>query len=204
MTMYETMTIKNNLLFLSIFILISNFSLHLPDIDQRILSFLGHRSIITHSFLIPFLFNYFLDKKYKSNIFIKIISINLFFGFSAHFCADLIVKGWQGGALITGLGIRLPAPISIIWIFANAIICIIFANKILRKSLNFKSTSYLFYFLGIIIALIYFNSDYVGEPLPQFIIFILIFTDQNELLFPITLYLIRFLNFFILHSKFGH
>jgi hypothetical protein len=60
MTMYETMTIKNNFLFLLIFILISNFSFHLPDIDKSDLSFLGHRSIITHSFLIPFLFNYFL------------------------------------------------------------------------------------------------------------------------------------------------
>lgn len=174
MIIYQTMTIKNNFLFLLIFILISNFSFHLPDIDQSDLSFLGHRSIITHSFLIPFLFNYFLDKKCISNIFIRIIAISLFFGFSVHFCADLIVKGWQGGALITGLGIRLPAPISIIWIFANAIICMVCANTILRKFFNFKSTSYLFYFLGTLIAINYFDKDYVSEPVQQFIIFILI------------------------------
>jgi len=169
------MTIRNNFLFSFIFILISFISLYLPDIDQSILSFLGHRSLITHSFLIPFLFNYyFLDKKDKPNIFFQIIAINLFFGFSVNFCADLISKGWRGTALITVLGMRFPAVISIMWIFINAIICMVFANKILGKFFNTKSTSYIFYFLGTVIAFIYFNNDYVAEPLPQFIIFILI------------------------------
>ncbi len=169
------MTIRNNFLFLFIFILISFISLYLPDIDQNILSFLGHRSLITHSFLIPFLFNhYFLDKKDKPSLFFQIVAINLFFGFSVNFCADLISKGWRGTALITFLGMRFPAAISILWIFMNAIICMIFANKILGKFFSAKSTSYIFYFLGSLIAFVYFNNDYVAEPLLQFLIFILI------------------------------
>ena len=169
------MTTQNNYLFSFLFVFISFLSFYLPDIDQGFLFFLGHRSAITHSFLIPFLIYYFyLEKKEKPNKIIQIVTLSLFFGFSAHFCADLIVKGWRGFSLITFLGIRFPAFVSILWIFANAIICMIFANKILIKLSNLKSTFSIFYILGAIITFVYFLTDYVSKPIPQFTIFILI------------------------------
>lgn len=167
---------SNILLYPIIFIITSLVTaLFVPDIDQNIFSFLGHRSIFTHSILIPYIFHYyFVKKKTNVNDLIKFISFSLYFGFSIHFCADLIVKGWRGTALIVIFGNALPAFLSICWIFANAVLSMIFANKILFEIYSSKKIIYSYFFLGIPVAFFYFLTDYIGKPGPQLVIFFVI------------------------------
>lgn len=174
---------KSNVVFFITIVFSYFIALKIPDFDLGIFSFLGHRSIVTHSILIPYLFYYyFIKKKQSQNELFKILTIGLFLGFGVHLSADLIPKKWIGTALITVLGIRLPDFISILWIFANAFFCLKFAlNIFLTLSVsNFKK--YFFYIFSIFFSFIYFYNDnsnykdYENNPYGQkFLIFILIY-----------------------------
>ena len=168
---------KSSFANISIFVFLSIFTAkYIPDLDlpKNILGFLGHRSIFTHSILFPYLFYYFFKKKGEPTELIKFITYSIYFGLSIHFCADLFVKGWRGTSLIIVFGYRLPDFLSIIWIFGNAVLSMVFANKILFKTKNSKKLNYTYFFLGIPIAFIYFLTDYIGKPAPQFLLFLLI------------------------------
>ena len=105
---------------------------NIPDIDQgnRILNFLLHRSIITHSILIPFICLWLL----RNFRFLWIYLPPLFFVFAIHFYADLFSKGWSGYSLISIPFIgRTSAEFSIIWIFSNAVFCTFYMVKLIKE-----------------------------------------------------------------------
>ena len=113
----------------SIFLIFQN----IPDLDQnhRALSFLLHRSIITHSILIPFIFLWSL-RNYRS--FIWIYLPPLFFAFAIHLYADLFTAGWSGYSLISiPIYGRTSSLFSIIWIFSNAVFCVFWTVKIIKE-----------------------------------------------------------------------
>ena len=57
----------NYFIFLGVYFL-SFLTLNIPDIDQAFLGLLGHRSIITHSILLPYLlYHFFIKKKDRPN-----------------------------------------------------------------------------------------------------------------------------------------
>lgn len=166
---------KSNFVNIGIFVFVSVITAnYIPDLDQNILGFLGHRSIFTHSILFPYLFYYFIKKKGEPTELIKLITYSMYFGLSIHFCADLFVRGWKGTSLIIVFGNRLPEFVSIIWIFANAVVSMVFANKILLETKNSKKLNYTYFFLGMPVAFVYFLTDYVGKPAPQFLLFLFI------------------------------
>ena len=105
---------------------------NIPDIDQghRILNFLLHRSIITHSILIPFICLWLL----RNFRFLWIYLPPLFFVFAIHFYADLFTAGWSGYSLIsTPFYGRTSSLFSIIWIFSNAVFCVFWTVKIIKE-----------------------------------------------------------------------
>ena len=76
-----------------------------PDFDQSFQKLLGHRSIITHSILLPYLIYFYqIVKKEKPNNNIVYICIGIFLGIAIHLSADLFPKGWRGYALIKFIG----------------------------------------------------------------------------------------------------
>ncbi len=109
--------------------------LWLPDIDFALLPILHHRSIITHSILIPWLVSLFLSQK----ISVSTIS-GLYAGIAIHLSADILSP-------MVGFGmIWLPWPIktslgsaSAVWIAANAMIgiCLALRSSPERKTLTF-------------------------------------------------------------------
>ena len=109
--------------------------LFFPDIDQGFQGLLGHRSIITHSILLPYLLlYYFIKKKSNPNVLIKIFIIGIFLGIGLHLSADLHPKSFKGYALI-----KLPGNIDVgglspIWIAVNAAAGLYFAGLLLNKN----------------------------------------------------------------------
>lgn len=91
-------------------LLLVQVGLVLPDIDQRI-PFMGHRSILTHSVLLPLL----LRGRWPA------VAGLLAGGIAVHLAADLLPRGWYGYALV-----RLPflgpldATLSQVFLAANA------------------------------------------------------------------------------------
>jgi hypothetical protein len=88
----------------------------LPDLDQALLPILHHRSIITHSILLPVLVLVVLRNRYV------VLQSVLFAAFAIHLSADLISPPVGFGA------IWLPAPLKIslgllspLWIVLNAV-----------------------------------------------------------------------------------
>ena len=96
-------TIKNlwkyvvGVILLIVFILLT---IKLPDIDLGFKNdIIQHRSAITHSALIPFLFILFLISK-RQTILRNFICSGVVIGFMVHLIFDLFPKGWNGYALI--------------------------------------------------------------------------------------------------------
>lgn len=96
--------------------------LALPDIDQK-LSFLGHRSIVTHGILFPILF-FIIASKYK-NIVARLLAVGVSLAYAIHLCFDLFPVAWTGFALIDipFLG-RTNQYFSWLWIASSIVICI--------------------------------------------------------------------------------
>ena len=121
--------------------------LNFPDIDQGYKIVLGHRSIITHSILLPYiLYYFFIKKRALYNKYITLIIAGIFLGIGLHLSADLFPKGWQGYALI-----KLPGNISIgelspIWIGFNALVSLYFAGSCLNN-LTKQNTIWITYIL---------------------------------------------------------
>lgn len=120
-----------------------------PDSDQKILSFLSHRSILTHGILLPILIHWILNKtlKHRKEI-LDYIYVGLLIGISIHLTADLFSKSFVGYATIklpfqiTSEGLFLKTKsiggfFSILWIFLNAILGFFISYKILdKKNIN--------------------------------------------------------------------
>ena len=166
----------NYFLFFFIFLATIIFTIKIPDFDFIFQSLIGHRSIITHSILFPFLiYHYYLKKNKKQNIYLKIFVIGFFASTALHLSADLYPKGWKGGAFI-----KLPGNSSIgegpsiVWMFLNIVLGTYFSSKIFIQIANTKKYFISYLFLGSLSAIIYADSD-GGDVESKFITFIIVF-----------------------------
>ena len=124
--------------------------LFFPDTDQGMQSLLGHRSIITHSILLPYLLYSYFKKNNNLTPLKTIFIVGIYLGIGLHLSADLHPKAFRGFALI-----KLPFNISIgdlspIWIGINAGVALFFSSALLNQLTNKK----LFWITYLIIALI--------------------------------------------------
>ena len=142
--------------------LISSFfiGLFFPDFDQMFQSLLGHRSILTHSILLPYLLYIYLEKKEPR---VKTILIGLLLGIGLHLSADLHPKSWIGFALI-----KLPFNISIgelspIWIGINAIAALYAAAYFLNLLTNRKLFWISYLVVALVVGLTYADAERYNE-----------------------------------------
>lgn len=110
--------------------------LNLPDVDQRVAwSWLIHRSILTHSPLIPLAIYIGVVIVGKPQVF-RLPAMYLSLGFAAHLAFDLFPKEWIGFALIRlpccyeG---PLPTSASILLIGGGMLICAVIAARLIRS-----------------------------------------------------------------------
>ena len=105
--------------------------LHLPDIDLT-LSFLVHRSIITHGFLLPLLLFWFAHKK-ESPI-PRLFAMGISSSAAIHLCFDLFPGVWTGFALIhIPVYSRTSPAFSWLWIALSSIVCLYVAFSLIRN-----------------------------------------------------------------------
>ena len=142
--------------------LISSFFIGLafPDVDQMFQSLLGHRSILTHSILLPYLLYIYLEKKEPR---VKTILIGLLLGIGLHLSADLHPKSWIGFALI-----KLPFNISIgglspIWIGINAIAALYAAAYFLNLLTNRKLFWISYLVIALVVGITYADAERYNE-----------------------------------------
>ena len=166
---------KNYFVFLGVYFL-SFLTLNIPDIDQAFLGLLGHRSIITHSILLPYLlYHFFIKKKDKPNDYLIFFVIGFYISISIHLSADLHPKGWRGFAFI-----KLPGDISIgegpsvIWMFLNIIVGTYFSSKLLIYIADTKKYIISYLIITAIISIFYASID-GGDVGPKFITFLIVF-----------------------------
>ena len=145
-----------------------NFFLDTADLDQSIFSFLGHRSIFTHSILFPYIAYYFLIRKINNpNTYIQVVVISFFVAMGIHLSADLHPRGWQGYANIKFIGANLGGFLSFFLIVINSVICFVLASYLL-KSLT-KKKPYIISYLAI--SLLIGSAYSFEESVNQFKIF---------------------------------
>ena len=107
--------------------------LRLADIDQRV-PFLEHRSILTHSFLLPLLL-LFMVRKHKppTDDGLRLFSLGLILASAAHLGFDLFPRGWGGPALIQIPFYGETSPLfSIIWMAVSTLACFYIATLLIR------------------------------------------------------------------------
>ena len=112
--------------------------LKLPDIDQN-LSFLTHRSLLTHGLLLPVL-GLFLARRYLGldsplSPLWRLWLIGLCVALSVHLSFDLFPKSWRGFALI-----KIPfygqagATFSLLWIAASCVAGLYIMLRLIRHA----------------------------------------------------------------------
>jgi len=153
-------------------IIFSFLGLSFPDTDFLLFPVLSHRSIITHSIIIPFLAYIYLKKKKNiNNEYIDLIYSGFLVGIGVHLIADLFPKAYIGYALI-----KLPFHFSIgvvptiIWILFNIIFAFKLALDKAKKDLNNKINKAVYFSSLIVITIIYFLSEY--EPITKIAFFL--------------------------------
>ena len=166
----------NYFLFIAVFFGGIVLTLALPDFDQNFKSSLGHRSIITHSILFPYLiYHFYLRKKDEPNVYLVLFIIAFYISIAIHLSADLHPKGWRGTALI-----KLPGNSSIgegpsiIWMFLNIIVGTYFSSKLFISIANTKKYFITYLVLGSLSAMMYAVGD-GGDEGAKFITFVSIF-----------------------------
>ena len=149
-----------NISFLFFVGLFSIFAIFLPDIDLSI-PFLHHRSMVTHSILIPLLL-----MKWKRIKISNVVLLCLLLGFAIHMAADLSPKSWRGFALIYVPFVKISffgAIGSYCWLLGNVILCFYFYSKIMREE-HEEIPIYLSYILIGGMAVLYsWGSDGIGS-----------------------------------------
>lgn len=109
----------------------------IPDIDQKLsLSFIYHRSLLTHSFIPLFIFYLFLKKSYFQNENLKRVFIGLGYGLALHLSMDLFPKNfnfydhacihlpWINIFSLRFATLSLGSFFSPIWILSSIFICL--------------------------------------------------------------------------------
>ena len=180
---------KSKLIFFLILFNSSIIGIIFPDFDNFYIKtsffqeFIGHRSILTHSILIPSLIWFLLLEKTKINKSFIVIIIGLFFGLSLHLAADFFPKDAGESELI-----KLPGNVSIgklsqLWIGVNLIVSLYIVKKLLK--IHFKEKYYRTYFLisSCMLSLIYIFLESKNQVtiLITFLVvlFFIIFFDKN-------------------------
>ena len=151
--------------------------LEFPDFDLHIFIFLGHRSIITHGIIVPYLLYKFLTKdggfKFANKFFGRFLTdkkivnetldyayIGFLIGIAIHLCADLFPKAWIGYALITFPPyIPMGVSFSILWMFGNLFFALRIAFKKLKEKETEKKTNNKIFLSILVIGIIYLIID---------------------------------------------
>ena len=163
-----------------------------PDSDQTILSFLSHRSILTHGILLPLLIYWILNKifKHKKET-LDYIYAGLLIGISIHLTADLFSKSFVGFATIklpfqiTSEGFLLKTKSigsfqSRFWIFFNAILGLFISYKTLDKQKIHNLFKIILFIIPLIIGIFYmFGEDGTFLKLITLIIFFVFILAYN-------------------------
>ncbi len=106
--------------------------LWLPDVDLTMLPILHHRSILTHSVLIPWLLCKFAKKRIP-----EYGIAGLYAGIAIHLSADCLSSLVGFGMIWTPWPFKVPlGPISPIWIVANAILGVRLSLKLAPANRN--------------------------------------------------------------------
>ena len=162
----------NILIFSIVYFLSILFGYTIADYDLNFQNLLGHRSIITHSILIPWLI-YFYSKDKKSKYLFTII-MGLFISFSVHLIYDFIPKGWAGNAFIKFPGNISIGFLSIPWIALNALVSMYLGQKILFNYFNERKYKVLIVIITTITSFLFARVDRNDEEL-KFILFLIVF-----------------------------
>ena len=150
----------NYFIFLGVLFIGFFIGLGFPDIDQGYNNALGHRSIITHSILLPYIFYYFfIKKRILYNRFFVLIIIGIFLGIGLHLSADLFPKSWQGNALIKLPGNIDVGGLSSIWIGGNALVSLYFAGSCLNNLTKQKPIWITYLIFGSVAGFLYSISE---------------------------------------------
>lgn len=154
-------------------ILFSFLGLSFPDTDFILFPVLSHRSIITHSIIVPFfIYRYLKKKKGFDNQYTDLVYSGFLVGIGIHLIADLFPRAYMGYALI-----KLPFHISIgviptiLWILLNIFFAFKIALDKVRVDLNQKINKTLYFVSLVVITLIYLASEY--EPATKIAFFLL-------------------------------
>jgi len=153
--------LKKNYKFIIILFSASIIGLIFPDFDGYNIqtnffqNFIGHRSILAHSILVPCLFYFYAKKKNKLSNNIITIIIGLFLGLALHLTADIYPKNGNENELI-----KLPGNISIgklsfFWIILNAMFCFYFSKILLNKYFVKKYYQVLYIIIGLFLTFVY-------------------------------------------------
>ena len=116
-------------LLLVVFALFLYLGLYWPDVDKQLMSLLHHRSILTHSVLLPLLMMVLLRSNYS-----KPIAAGLSAGISIHLAASMItpMSGYSQVYLPAPLSNSIGSTESLIWLGLNAIAGYFLALRFLK------------------------------------------------------------------------
>ena len=151
--------------------------LFFPDIDQGMQGLLGHRSIITHSILLPYLLYSYFKKNNNLTPLKTIFIVGIYLGIGLHLSADLHPKAFRGFALI-----KLPFNIHIgglspIWIGINAGVALFLASTFLNQLTNKKLFWITYLLIALFVGLTYADEEpYNNDAIIGTFIFLLFVT----------------------------
>ena len=171
---------KKNYKFTIILFNASIIGLIFPDFDSYNIqmsffqNFIGHRSILTHSILVPYLFYFYAKKKHKLNNNVITIIIGLFLGLALHLTADIYPKNGNENELI-----KLPGNISVgkfsfLWISLNALVSFYISKVLLNDYFNKKYYNNIYLIVGLLLVCIYILFEPYNRIITLFISIILL------------------------------
>ena len=171
---------KKNYKFIIILFNASIIGLIFPDFDSYNIqtnffqNFIGHRSILTHSILVPYLFYFYVKKKHKLNNNAITIIIGLFLGLALHLTADIYPKNGNENELI-----KLPGNISVgkfsfLWISLNALVSFYISKVLLNDYFNKKYYNNIYLIVGLLLVCIYILFEPYNRIITLFISIILL------------------------------
>ena len=121
-----------------LFVIGSFIGLKLPDFDQSFQWYplLVHRSILTHSFLVPLVFTIALGAfRNAASTAVRWFTVGLCAATAVHLCFDLFVRAWTGYARVHLPFIGWTTPLlSQICLVVSAFVCLLLACRLLRNA----------------------------------------------------------------------
>lgn len=104
-----------------------------PDIDST-LSFLVHRSIVTHNFIWPLMMLWGAKGNSTLETRTRLFSMGLSIALAVHFCFDLFPRSWIGYSLIhIPIFGRLETGLSWLWLALCILICVYIAISLIKQ-----------------------------------------------------------------------